>query len=580
MPTITQSSSGRPTTPAPSQIPLPASPTYSFASTANPLSSYNLPLPPPPRPAHAVLTKSDLELSQQAYSDLLATAKSYRIALASISTAASAFGSAIESCARLKESRADALGPSGGASLTNSFTTKNSCTADLLLSASGVHHLIANHQQILSETVYRSFEVPLLHELDQWRRAIEDEDETYKREVTTRSREIRRLEKEGLKLHRQSRRRDVAKFREHLVTLTTKLDGLTALHADHARTLLRDSQEASAKILDASCSLVRAEVDIFEGLARKGWTGGGLDELLEKGHDLFASEDDTPTAAATATTGIVAVGVGGGSVADGGAKLFSILPPKSILANDTASDSGHTARMGSHGRADSLLVDPEEDRYQSLAGAVDQQGRGRGGDSESIFSDTHISRGLRPFSPQPIRRRATDVIMDPEFLVSSDENDENKNGTGNSTQCGNGSESDDNETYDTATAKGASDAPAQGLGLDMSVLRIQTSEGEDDNNAEPESPWKDEGSQRVGGSTSIDEGNQVSRTRGSSVHVPPLPEREQTPEQPEPEPEPEPEQEVGREIEAKTDSLPVPDPLPGSDSLPEPKQPSVEDEYQ
>ncbi|KAI1766742.1 hypothetical protein GGR53DRAFT_188176 [Hypoxylon sp. FL1150] len=489
---------GRPPSPSPSQAPLPGSPTYSYASTANPLSSYNLPLPPPPRPAHAVLTKSDLEQSQLAYSDLLATAKSYRIALSTLSTAASAFGSALEACARLKESRADALGPPGGASLTNSFTTKGSCTADLLLSASGVHHLIANHQQILSETVYRSFEVPLLHELDQWRRSIEDEDETYKREVAARSREIRRLEKEGLKLHRQQRRRDVAKFREHLVELTGKLDGLTGLHADHARTMMRDSQETSTKILDASCSLVRAEVDIFESLAKKGWTGGGLDELLEKGQDLFASEDNVPAAAAGAG---IAMGGGGnadaGAGGEGGAKLFSILPPKSILANDTASD---TPPRG-HGRADSLLVDADEDRYQSLTGAVDHRGRGTtGGDSESIFSESNI-RGLRPFSPQPIRRRPTDVIIDPEALLlgrshgQGGNEETGKGGNNDETVAQIEDEDEEEEEHDSATIKrDARDASAQGLSQGLGGLSIRTDRDDGSlNGSEAESPWKNEG---------------------------------------------------------------------------------------
>ncbi|KAL7620998.1 hypothetical protein AAE478_008309 [Parahypoxylon ruwenzoriense] len=503
---------GRPPSPSPSQVPLPASPTYSYASTANPLSTYTLPLPPPPRPAHAVLTKADLEQSQQAYSDLLATAKSYRIALSTLSTAASAFGSALEACARLKESRADALGPSGGASLTNSFTTKGSCTADLLLGASGVHHLIANHQQILSETVYRSFEVPLLHELDQWRRAIEDEDEAYRREAAARSREIRRLEREGQKLYRQQRRRDVAKFREHLVTLTSKLDGLTTLHAEHARTLLRDSQETSVRILDASCSLVRAEVDIFEGLARKGWTGGGLDELLEKGHDLFASEEDVPGAATAAV--VVAAGAAAGGNAEGsaGAKLFSILPPKSILAPDTASDSERTAR-GGHGRADSLLVD-SEDQYQSLAGAVDREPdrvRGvegeRGPDTESLFSEFNQSRGIRPFSPQPIRRPPTDVVMDPEALLLGGEGedegkDKDKHGGGehshehdNKDGGTGGDKEEEGGEQENTTTKNTSESSTHGLTLELGTgLRIDGDE--DEINDRPESPWKGEALRR------------------------------------------------------------------------------------
>ncbi|KAH6689513.1 hypothetical protein F5X68DRAFT_267996 [Plectosphaerella plurivora] len=408
----------RAASPTPSQLPpVPASPTYSYASTANPLSTYNLPLPPPPRPVHAVLSKADLDASQAAYADLLTTAKSYRVALAALSTASSAFGSALEACARLKEARAEPLGPTPqGASLSNSFhaaAAGSSCTADPLMSASGVHHLVANHHHILSETVYRSFEVPLLHELDKWRQAVDDEEESYARSVRDKSREISRLEKEGLKLHRQ-RRRDVGRFRAHLVDLTNKLDGLTSLHGDHARTLLRESQETSGKIVDASCSLVRAEVDIFESLARKGWTGGGLDDLLERGTDLFASEPADGD-------------LGHGGASPDAAKLFSILPPRSILA-----DAAH-----GHARSDSLLVD-DADRYQSLIGAAvaadvpqdespttDKDTTAP--DTASVFSSTTVSR-RRPFSPQPIRRDPTDVTYDDNLGLRLSESDEEDGG--------------------------------------------------------------------------------------------------------------------------------------------------------
>ncbi|KFH47527.1 hypothetical protein ACRE_016240 [Hapsidospora chrysogenum ATCC 11550] len=382
----------RPPSPTPSQLPpVPASPVYSVASTANPLSAFSLPLPPPPRPAHAVLTTADLERSREAYSELVSSAKAYRVALASLSTAASAFGSALESCARLKEARAEPVGPiASAANMSASFTTKGSCTADTLMSASGVQHLIANHQQILSETVYRSFEVPLLDDLDQWQTVMDDEKETYQQRMGAQTKEIRRLEKEGLKLHKQ-RKRDVSRFRAHLVELTGKLDGLTALHADHARTLLRESQETSGRVADASCSLVRAEVDIFESLARKGWSGGGLDDILEKGQDLFAADD-----------------VAGASEAP--PKLFSILPPKSILA-DSASDKSRAA-VGAghrHTRSDSLLVDANQ--YQPLTAVAESHAAA--GDADSVMS-TEFSkpRNARPFSPQPIRRISTDVTFD------------------------------------------------------------------------------------------------------------------------------------------------------------------------
>lgn len=430
----------RPPSPSPSQLPpVPASPTYSYASTANNhpggapstmnMSSYNLPLPPPPPSMpHAVLTKSDLAASQHAYTELLTTAKAYRIALASLSTAASAFGSALESCARLKEARADSLAlgsSSAGPGGIVVVTASSGCTADPLLATAGVHHLVANHEQILSETVYRSFEVPLLHELDKWRRDVEDEEARYLAAVKRQSQDIRRLEKDGLKLHRQKGPRDVAKFRGHLVELTTKLDGLTALHGEHARTLLRESQDTSVKIVEASCSLVRAEVDIFESLARKGWSGGGLEDILEKGQDLFAAEE----------TGTGGIGVG---VDEGSTKLFSILPPKSILADTTATTAmamigdmtdqfrgrplgGGAVGGGGYGgvvsggppghrRADSLGVASEP--YQSLAGAVTDTRADI--DTASIFSADFNSSGrprmTRPFSPQPVRVRPEDVM--------------------------------------------------------------------------------------------------------------------------------------------------------------------------
>ncbi|KAG5980597.1 hypothetical protein E4U55_003843, partial [Claviceps digitariae] len=441
---------------SPSQLPpIPSSPVYSVASTAHPISQYGLPLPPAPRPSHAVLTQADLDASQQAYSDLLASAKSYRLALAALSHSASQFGAALEACARLKEARAEPIaGPHahhGASSMTASFThlaPRGVCTADTLLSASGVHHLIANHQQILSETVYRSFEVPLLHDLDRWQTVIDDEEETYQAKIKAQGREVKRMEKEGLKLHKQ-RRRDVARFRAHLVELTSKLDGLTILHADHSRSLLRESQDTSARIVDASCSLVRAEVDIFESLARKGWSGGGLDDLLEMGTDLFATRDEDVVVGSggcgVAAEGGAGAGAGGGGAGGGGilggpagvnnysqhhhnhhhsnnsmgdssTKLFSILPPKSILA-DAASETG-SAHVG-HSRSDSFLMD--SDRYQSLT-ALTTEPKHNGGvslglasdaDSASAFSaDFNKPRGARPFSPQPIRRTPADVTFE------------------------------------------------------------------------------------------------------------------------------------------------------------------------
>ena len=115
----------------------------------------------------------------------------------------------------------------------------------------------------------------------------------YQREARLRARGIRKAEAEGAKLRGPKNKKwDVTGLRSHLVGLTGKLDAFTALHRDHAQTLLRESQDLSNKVVDCTSSLVRAELEIFEGLARKGWAGGGLEELLERGQDPFAAADD------------------------------------------------------------------------------------------------------------------------------------------------------------------------------------------------------------------------------------------------------------------------------------------------
>ncbi|EPQ62612.1 Bgt-3946 [Blumeria graminis f. sp. tritici] len=276
-------------------LPIPGSPSYSYASTDLP-SSYNLP-PPPQACQYPMLKMSDLEASQNAYNVLLQSAKTYRISLAELGLSASTFGSALEACARLKEARNEAPEESSQENLARGWHTettnsgkRRTCTADPLLAASGLHQLIANHQQILSEIIYKNFEVPLLHEFDQWQRRMEEEEIEYQREVKAMTKEIRDMEKEGLKLHK-TRRREVGHIRQHLVALTQKIDILTGLSGGHGRAMVRDCQDMSRAIVECSAGIVRAEVDIFNTLARKSWHGCGLDELLNNGRDLFADED-------------------------------------------------------------------------------------------------------------------------------------------------------------------------------------------------------------------------------------------------------------------------------------------------
>jgi hypothetical protein len=149
-----------------------------------------------------------------------------------------------------------------------------------------------------------------------------------------------------------------------------------------------------------------------------------------------------------------------------GTKLFSILPPKSILADASGAD---TIRAGKDARSDSLLVDT--DRYQSLAGAVSSRERDR--DTDSVFSELNRSRNVRPFSPQPQPLR-----LNPEDLLGSLEN-----GTPAESSSGSGRGRDDH---------------------DGTARRDEGCAIEDDHEDDEAHPWRNEGLRR--GTPSDDEG--------------------------------------------------------------------------
>ncbi|ERS98248.1 hypothetical protein HMPREF1624_05031 [Sporothrix schenckii ATCC 58251] len=305
---------------------------------------------PPPRQAFA-FSHDDTDRSRLAYETLSASAKAYRVALGQVSAAASNFGSALEACARLKEARAQPYppGPSarggggssiGGAGLLSSGSGSSlheaSCTADVLLATSGLYYLMANQQGILAETVYRAFELPIVHELDRYGADVEAEQESYAAGMRDASREIRRLEKEGVKL-RKPRQRDVGRMRDHLVAMTAALDALTVRQGEHAVTLLDQSRDMSGTVSQASRNLVRAEVDILDSLARKGWPGGGLDVVLDGAVDLFSRngyDDDDDDA----------LGGGGGG---GGLLLGGMSNGTGIVGNSHAVVSGAGGFLGS-----------------------------------------------------------------------------------------------------------------------------------------------------------------------------------------------------------------------------------------
>jgi hypothetical protein len=158
---------------------------------------------------------------------------------------------------------------------------------------------------------------------------------------------------------------DLSAFRSALVDLTYQIDELEALKYGHYRTALDLSQETSERILDYSALVVRAEIEVFEKIAQKGWdaSGAGLDDLIARAADPFASH------------------YGCGSGGDG--DIFSILPSESILPSPHGALSRTNSISGPGGGS------AGEGKYLSLSAALSQNGDYEEYDDEdenSIFS--------------------------------------------------------------------------------------------------------------------------------------------------------------------------------------------------
>lgn len=234
----------------------------------------------------ALIARRDVEETVDSYNGVLAAASRYSEALLKVSAAAAEFGSALEDCARCKGAGSSAEG---------------------LLSAGGLHYLVSNHQQILAKSIQRTFEAPVKKQVDQFKAQMASNDETFKQDMKARTRQLKKQEMENARLSRM-RVRNLGAYRNSLLELTSQVDDIDRLKYEHFCQAFDLAQDTSTNILTYAASVVRAEVEIYEGIARKGWSGGGLDDLIATCPDPFApaEEEDEDFDQGTATKSTLA----------------------------------------------------------------------------------------------------------------------------------------------------------------------------------------------------------------------------------------------------------------------------------
>ncbi|KAI0347318.1 hypothetical protein BDW22DRAFT_1351727 [Trametopsis cervina] len=259
--------------------PGPPSPTFSEATNASAMNFG-------PDGPDKIVTRADLKASVQAYEDLLNKCAAYRTALMAMSRASAGFADAMTSCSLLK-------GP-------------NYEAGTRMQAASGLHHLMSNHWHVMADTLDKQFEKPLRQHLETYRSVVTERSNTYEKALRDRSNAIRRTERENM----QKKGRNLQSFREALAVLQRQVDELDDLKSQHYQEILVHEEEVWDVVQGKTCLVVRSTLDVFDRLTAKA-SDPVIEPMLQAVPDPFDSYGPPPEED----------------------KIFSILPPLSVIAN-------------------------------------------------------------------------------------------------------------------------------------------------------------------------------------------------------------------------------------------------------
>ncbi|GAA6028338.1 hypothetical protein JCM8097_006984 [Rhodosporidiobolus ruineniae] len=246
--------------PPPSSFRQPPSPTLSATTQASQLDLGD-------DGPKVIVTRADLRESVQAYEQLLAAAKGYRNALVALSQASTGLAGALGECARVK-----GAGESG----------------EQLMAASGLQYMVANSGQVLSDTLYRSFEVPLLTAYDSYVGEIAQRHAEYEALLADKTAKIRETEAENMRQGRK-KTRDLNQFRIALAKLQEQVAEVEVCKRSYYSEVLENETEMWGMIGGKISLLVRSTLDLADRLASKATSDPIIESMLNEHPDPFDS---------------------------------------------------------------------------------------------------------------------------------------------------------------------------------------------------------------------------------------------------------------------------------------------------
>ncbi|KAK7695639.1 hypothetical protein QCA50_000275 [Cerrena zonata] len=263
--------------------PGPPSPTFSEATNASAMDFG-------PNGPEKIITKANLKASIQAYEDLLSKCAGYRAALLTMSQATAGFADALSTAASLK-------GP-------------NYEAGTRMQAASGLHHLMGNHWHLMAETLNMQFEKPLRQHLEDYKTIVTERSNAYERVLREKSNLIRQTEMGNLR----KKNRNLQSFREALQVLQQQVEDLDELKVSHYQEIVEHEEEVWDVVQGKVCLAVRSTLDVFDRFTSKA-SDPVIEPMLQSVPDPFDTYGPPPAED----------------------KIFSILPPLSVMANAPSS---------------------------------------------------------------------------------------------------------------------------------------------------------------------------------------------------------------------------------------------------
>ncbi|KAI0301811.1 hypothetical protein B0F90DRAFT_1627989 [Multifurca ochricompacta] len=327
----------------------PGPPSPTFSDTTN-ISAVNFGEDGPAK----IITRSDLKASMQSYENLLNSCSNYQSALLTMSRATAAFADAMESCAGMK-------GPSYE-------------QGTRLQASAGLHHLMANHWHVLSETLDKQFEKPLRQHLDTYRAIVHERSSSYERALREKSHIIRETETRNM----NRKERNLQSFREALSVLQRQVDDLDQLKSRHYEEIIEHEEEVWDVVQGKISLVVRSSLDVFDRFTAKA-SDPVIEPMLQSIPDPFDSYGQPHSED----------------------QIFSILPPLSILA---PSSSPSPLAVTPQTVTSDVFATGTSAGWAHGNGALYSDAASEWADVVPSASSSHLTNPTKPQSPSPSRR--------------------------------------------------------------------------------------------------------------------------------------------------------------------------------